>query len=99
MSNQTESKSRYQSESFCQGLVETNIIYRHLMWQEVNKKLTNWSDLWIWNECIDREAKIFTIFEVVQRNWWINDEKMDKWCVCLRKLLFGYSVQMKYVDF
>lgn len=74
------------------------------MWQEVNKKLTNWSDLWIWNECIDREAKIFTIFEVVQRNWWINDEKMDKWCVCTKKLLFGSqilvtNVQMKYVDF
>lgn len=39
MSNQTESKSRYQSESDCQGIDETNIIYRHLMWQEVNN---NW---------------------------------------------------------
>lgn len=53
-----------------------------------------------------------TIFEVIQRIWWINDYVLyvialkdgQVMCVCTSKLLFGSqytgdNVQMKYVDF
>lgn len=80
--------------------------------------MTITSNKLIWgigNECIAREAEICcTIFEVIQRIWWINDYVVyiialrdgQVMCVyrCSSKLLFGSqntgdNVQMKYVDF